>query len=178
MDNQERIKEMARDIAKRDCYLYDKCPKEHKHNCISQDANIMLESSKNYITIASWLVNEGYQKLTDGSVVLTKEAHDRYMKILVDIQLGKLRNTNGKVVLTKNEFHSMIKTDKEATEYGQQCWNDGKKQGVEEFADFIKSQMGIERDYMGIKYKQGVFSDLDIDDFVKQFNNRGQENNK
>lgn len=57
-------------------------------------------------------------------------------------------------------------------------FNEGYKQGVEEFADFIKSQMGIERDYMGIKYKQGVFSDLDIDDFVKQFNNRGEENNK
>lgn len=52
------------------------------------------------------------------------------------------------------------------------------KQGVEEFADFIKSQMGIDRDYMGIKYKQGIFSDLDIDEFVKQFNNRGEENNK
>jgi hypothetical protein len=56
------------------------------------------------------------------------------------------------------------------------AFNEGYKQGVEEFADFIKSQMGIERDYMGIKYKQGVFSDLDIDDFVKQFNNRDEEN--
>lgn len=49
------------------------------------------------------------------------------------------------------------------------------EQGVEEFADFIKSQMGIERDYMGIKYKQGIFSDYDIDDLVKQFNNRDKE---
>lgn len=56
------------------------------------------------------------------------------------------------------------------------AYNEGYKQGVEEFADFIKSQMGIDRDYMGIKYKQGVFSDLDIDDFVKQFNNRDEEN--
>lgn len=56
------------------------------------------------------------------------------------------------------------------------AFDEGYKQGVEEFADFIKSQMGIYRDYMGIKYKQGVFSDLDIDDFIKQFNNRGEDN--
>ena len=56
------------------------------------------------------------------------------------------------------------------------AYDAGYKQGVEEFAEFIKSQMGIERDYMGIKYKQSVFSDLDIDDFVKQFNNRDEEN--
>lgn len=55
------------------------------------------------------------------------------------------------------------------------AFDEGYKQGVEEFADFIKSQMGIERDYMGIKYKQGVFSDLDIDDFANQFNNRDEE---
>ena len=49
------------------------------------------------------------------------------------------------------------------------------EKAINNFADFIKSQMGIDRDYMGIKYKQGVFSDLDIDDFANQFNNRDEE---
>lgn len=79
------------------------------------------------------------------------------------------------VILTKDEFHSMIKTDKEAEEYGQQCWNDGKAQGVREFADFIISQMA-DRDYMGIKYKQGIFSENEIDILVNQFNDRNKEN--
>lgn len=79
------------------------------------------------------------------------------------------------VILTKDEFHSMIKTDTEAEEYGQQCWNDGKAQGVREFADFIISQMA-DRDYMGIKYKQGVFSENEIDILVNQFNDRNKEN--
>lgn len=43
-----------------------------------------------------------------------------------------------------------------------------REKSVKEFAEFIESQMK-ERDYMGIKYKQGVFSDRDIDEFVKQF---------
>ncbi len=78
------------------------------------------------------------------------------------------------VILTKDEFHSMIKTDKEAEEYGQQCWNDGKAQGVREFSDFIIAKMG-HRDYMGIKYRQGIFSNYDIDEFVGQFNNGDKE---
>lgn len=79
------------------------------------------------------------------------------------------------VILTQDEFHSIMKTDKEAEEYGQQCWNDGKAQGVREFADFIISQMA-DRDYMGIKYKQGIFSENEIDILVNQFNDRNKEN--
>ena len=45
---------------------------------------------------------------------------------------------------------------------------DIRKEAVNDFAEFLKSQMK-ERDYMGIKYKQGVFSDSDIDYFVKQY---------
>lgn len=62
MTDQEQIEEMAVDIAKRDCSLWEHCPKEPKYNCISQNPEIMLESSKNYVTIANWLVNAGYRK--------------------------------------------------------------------------------------------------------------------
>ena len=55
-------------------------------------------------------------------------------------------------------------------------YDEGYKQGVREFANFLKSFMGIERDCVGIKYKQGVFSDYEIDDLVEEFNNRGEEN--
>lgn len=78
-DKKQQIEEMARDIAKRDCHLYDNCPKPIKHNCVSQDPTIMLESSKNYITIATWLVNANYQKVDENSVVLTKEEYEYFM---------------------------------------------------------------------------------------------------
>lgn len=42
------------------------------------------------------------------------------------------------------------------------------KQAVKEFADKLKKQMG-ERDYMGVKYKQGVFSENDIDELLKEY---------
>lgn len=90
----------------------------------------------------------------EGKVVLSKEDYienQRLKELLNEKRLDELKSVN-KIL-------------------DQAC-----TKGVEEFADFIKSQMGIERDYMGIKYKQGVFSDLDIDDFVKQFNNRDEEN--
>ena len=80
MEKKKQIEEMASDIAKRDCYLWEHCPKEPKHNCVSQDPKIMLESSKNYITIAIWLVTAGYRKITENAVVLTKKEYDELQK--------------------------------------------------------------------------------------------------
>ena len=73
MTKQEQIEKMAADIAKSDCSLWEHCPKDPKHNCISQNPEIMLESSKNYVTIATWLVNLNYRKVPEDAVVLTKE---------------------------------------------------------------------------------------------------------
>lgn len=42
------------------------------------------------------------------------------------------------------------------------------KQAVKEFVERLKEQMG-ERDYMGVKYKQGVFSENDIDELLKEY---------
>lgn len=42
------------------------------------------------------------------------------------------------------------------------------KNVVNDFAEFLKLQME-ERDYMGIKYKQGVFCDSDIESFANEF---------
>lgn len=43
-----------------------------------------------------------------------------------------------------------------------------KRQAVKEFAEKLKKRMG-ERDYMGVKYKQGVFSENDIDELLKEY---------
>lgn len=42
------------------------------------------------------------------------------------------------------------------------------KKAVNDFVEFLISQMK-ERDYMGIKYKQGTFSDRDIEYFANEF---------
>ena len=78
MKDKEMIEEMAREIAKRDCYLFDNCPKPYKHACISQNPTIMMESSKNYITFATWLVELGYHKIPKDSVVLSREEYELY----------------------------------------------------------------------------------------------------
>lgn len=43
-----------------------------------------------------------------------------------------------------------------------------KRQAVKEFAERLKDRMG-ERDYMGVKYKQGVFSENDIGELLKEY---------
>ena len=81
---QKQIEEIAKVIAKRDCYLYGKCPKEPKHNCKSLNPELMLESSKNYITIARWLVEAHYRNCKN-KVVLTEREHEIAMKNQYDV---------------------------------------------------------------------------------------------
>lgn len=120
MDKQ--IEEMAREIAKRDCYLYEHCPKQPKHNCVSQDPEIMLESSKKYITIAIWLVNAGYRKIPEGAVVLTKEEYD-------ELQKG---------IKTYN-YTAMF--DAQSVDRWEQGYSQGTKETAEKFAEMANERI-------------------------------------
>lgn len=42
------------------------------------------------------------------------------------------------------------------------------KEKLKQFAERLKEKMGV-REYMGVKYKQGVFSENDIDETLKEF---------
>ena len=44
----------------------------------------------------------------------------------------------------------------------------GEKNLLQQFAERLKEKMGV-REYMGVKYKQGVFSENDIDETLKEF---------
>lgn len=48
--------------------------------------------------------------------------------------------------------------------------NQAKKQAVKEFAEKLKSQMR-DKEYMGVHYKQRLFSDNDIDDLLAEYEN-------
>ncbi|MBQ3421514.1 MAG: hypothetical protein IJH34_07555 [Romboutsia sp.] len=89
MNKEQQIEEMAREIAKRSCHLFENCPKPIKHNCISQDPEIMLESSKNYVTVATWLVEEGYRKESETVKELLTKIRDEFKKsgILLNFSL-------------------------------------------------------------------------------------------
>ena len=96
MTKNEQIEEMAIDIAKSDCSLWEHCPKNPKHNCISQNPEIMLESSKNYVTIATWLVNAGYRKIDDDYFdVITKDELKQYKAQAVKEFAEKLKSGLG-----------------------------------------------------------------------------------
>ena len=103
-DKEKQIEEMAREIAKRDCYLYDKCTKKHKHNCVSQDPKIMLESSKHYITIATWLVEADYQKVNENEVVIDKKEYELLMRNKSIEHIQEFAEINGKLCLVKDKM--------------------------------------------------------------------------
>lgn len=46
---------------------------------------------------------------------------------------------------------------------------------LKQFAERLKEKMGV-REYMGVKYKQGIFSENDIDETLKEFINKGDDN--
>ena len=58
--------------------------------------------------------------------------------------------------------------EKEANRIFAELTNNIYKKAVNDFVEFLISQMK-ERDYMGIKYKQGTFSDRDIETFANEF---------
>lgn len=103
-DKEKQIEEIAREIAKRDCYLYDKCPKKYKHNCVSQDPKIMLESSKHYITIATWLVEADYQKVNENEVVIDKKEYELLMRNKSIEHIQEFSEINGKLCLVKDKM--------------------------------------------------------------------------
>lgn len=46
---------------------------------------------------------------------------------------------------------------------------------VKQFAEMLKEKMDV-REYMGVKYKQGVFSENDIDETLKEYENERRAN--
>lgn len=74
----------------------------------------------------------------------------------------------GSVVLSKEEWE-VLTNDLDKGDYGEfeSGYAQASKQAVKEFAEKLKSKMG-ELEYMGVKYKQGVFSDNEIDELAKE----------
>lgn len=117
----------------------------NKEQQIVEFQNDILDNLFNGSTykLAEALYNAGYRKLPEDSVVLSREEHE----ILVKTAQGKIGS--GFMV--------------EAVSTKEQV-----KQAIKEFAEKLKKRMG-ERDYMGVKYKQGVFSENDIDELLKEY---------
>jgi hypothetical protein len=80
--------------------------------------------------------------IPEGAVVLTKEAYDKLQALKGDYVKGYEAGVD-------------------------EGWDNAVTQTAEKFAELVKSNMK-ERDYMGVKYKQGVFTDRDIDGICKE----------
>lgn len=102
-----------------------------------------------------------------GAVILTPEERDEEMKAYREERI----EFEQRIELLNNElnrelFEHKAFIEKTAIEVGR--LKAEKAQVVKEFAEKLKERMG-ERDYMGVKYKQGVFSENDIDELLKEY---------
>lgn len=91
-------------------------------------------------------------------VELLTAQRNKYAETLTQFQMECIKE----VIAQKKEAEKRFEYNmKEALE-------NEKKQSVKGFADFLISQMG-NREYMGVKYKQGVFSDNDVYEMINDF---------
>lgn len=70
------------------------------------------------------------------------------------------------VVLLVGEYNQPL--DEKTIEYFINHNREIRKETAKEFAEKLKDRMN-DREYMGIRYKQGVFSDNDIDELLKEY---------
>lgn len=159
-DKEKQIQEIARYIAKRDCYLFDNCPKLSKHACISQNPTIMMESTKNYITIATWLVNAGYRKLPKDSVVLSREEYEKLKgraeevfnemteRMKAEVKIAKKMGiVKGSKETAEKDFSTIIKALEERKERVHSFYGVSESVGVDIAIKTVKElakQLGVE----------------------------------
>lgn len=133
---------------------------------------------------AEALYNAGYRKtFTSDLASDTQKAYkEGYIKgieeIEAEIEILKIQNKNLGIALdclgAKKErmterLKQVLLSIDTVKEMNAMCnIDEQRKQAVKEFVERLKEQMG-ERDYMGVKYKQGVFSENDIDELLKEY---------
>lgn len=151
MTKKEQIEEMAKAIPKG--YDYD-----------NNECYIIGDS----VHIAKTLYNAGYRK---------KACNEKQAELEAEIERLKAENYKLENDLVGfDEFaRGISKTRIEITgEASPTCKTlleyikKEKRNTAKEFAEKLKERMG-ERDYMGVKYKQGVFSENDIDELLKEY---------
>ena len=131
-----------------------------KDMCTDYPCNRICDQYCGMYDYAERAINAGYRKIPEGAVVLTgTETEERLEDLLI-------------------EFDEMSFYPATLMPNAEECAREWKrkliyaigqlrKETAETFAEKVKSEMQ-ERDYMGVKYKQGVFTDSDIDEICKE----------
>lgn len=159
MNNQ--IEEMA----KHGCY--DGCASGLRKFCDEYDG----KPCKNMVRIANGLYEQGYRKISQGSVVLTKVEKQKLLKEMYE--QGRFDaiadlDKEGKVVLTreeKEEYESLIKLliyDKPMKNRVYEVIKDIKQQTRKETAEKILNEL--------LDFVNGWFEDVEDNDFGVEFN--------
>ena len=156
-DKEKQIEELARLMA--DCNTTcDEC--FEKYERVTTMKIKEREKHCQVYAYAQRAVEQGYRKIPEGAVVLAKEEYE------------KLKNKPPFAVIKYDE-DKMKKIVKEAAkttvfEFTEKGKDEIRKETAKEFAEKLKDRMN-DREYMGIRYKQGVFSDNDINELLKEY---------
>lgn len=89
---------------------------------------------------------------------LEKAEHDRdrYQRRITELEKGN------------KDYYDRLNNLQSYIDNHEEVWKGNTKIQLKQFAERLKEKMGV-REYMGVKYKQGVFSENEIDEILKEF---------
>lgn len=169
----KEIKELLRCLngekACTDCYI-NEIAEERETFCINVIADMALD-------LINELESENERLIAEKQKILEYMKTDNYAKLKKEdmcwgyqMGIGMLEH---EIDLQKDRIADLEKEnarlDKVVKHY-QELIEDGKlilSEQLQQFAERLKEKMSV-REYMGVKYKQGVFSENDIDEALKE----------
>jgi hypothetical protein len=142
MDKQKQIEEMAKEIEKSYTAYRGFCP--HNTTVCSTVRNCM------YCNIATHLIEQGYRKITENEIVISKEEYDKLKQFEYQVRSG--------VCFTqKMWFDFCIEDSKHQTSLQIKAKEQGCKETAEKIIKWFKENSVC------------IPSDEDISDFAKEF---------
>lgn len=187
MTKQEQIYGIAK-------YVCNACEFGIYKACSERQADV--KSCSLALGTAKHIYNAGYRKVPDGAVVLTPEERDEEMKATNEI-LAERDDLKEKVESLKSEKegwkmrysdsgqknkklsvkNAQLKAENEQLKTECALLDDELRIARQDTIDVLNKlkekiveRMG-DREYMGVKYKQGVFSESEIDDMIAEVQN-------
>jgi hypothetical protein len=99
------------------------------------------------------------------------ESENAYQKEHIELWFRKNEEKKNRIAELEKEnkdYYDRLNNLQTYIDNHEEIWKINTNNALKQFAERLKEKMGV-REYMGVKYKQGVFSENDIDETLKEF---------
>ena len=167
MTKQDQVKEILEVIKH--------CGDYTNRDCAECDYRLYGECKNQKQCEAEALYNEGYRKVPFGATVLAPEERNDEIREMHEILEGRDELIAKVGILGRENYdlkaeNKQLKTECALLDDELRIARQETINVLNELKEKIVERMG-DREYMGVKYKQGVFSESEIDDMIAEVQN-------